>query len=110
MKARTLLELCAILLNSLKEGDKEGWFNNGLCREIDDLFEYEIITWGEREKLIYLIKTKKPTARNKFKDFYKNPLFINGRWWWELMRLEPLARQERIRFIEAVIVSLNKPA
>lgn len=109
MKVKTYRELYTILLNSLKQGNKDSWGNGGLCGECVDLFSIGIITEEEYTKLTKHLKKNRPTERNKFKAFCNHPTWLGGDWWWQWMKHEPQAREQRILFVETIIKSLPKP-
>lgn len=103
MKNRTRKQLLQIVINSLKRGRKKGWINNGICGEIEDLKDDEVISRREAEILRDLIEKYKPTQRNKFKSFTENPHFTNGAWWWTKMQESEVGREQRILFLQKII-------
>lgn len=108
MKARTYKVLYGLLLESLQKGNKENHYNNGLCGEIDNLFENKIINRKEHLKLCSHFKNNKPTSRNRYKGFYNRNGFSDAAsWWWPLMKLDNQFRKVRIEFIKEVIKNLK---
>lgn len=108
MKQRTYKQLLTILLESLKKGNKEGYFNMGLCGELENLLhKSETITLKEYYKVSNYIDNNKPTARNKYKNFFNDKDFTPDMpWWWGFMHTKAKYRNKRIKFIQALINNL----
>lgn len=103
---RTVKELFQIVIDSLKKGDKEYYYNNGICGEINDLFKYHIITFHESRLLMNVLKLNKPCG-NQYPKFYYSEDWVGGAWWWDFMHTQPKTRQIRIAFLEEVIKNLD---
>lgn len=87
-RSRSINKLLEIVINSLKEGDKLGYFNNGICGEIIDLHHGLFITHTERCILNKFLEENKPTT-----------IPHNLIWWWPIMKKDPKYRKIRIDFL-----------
>lgn len=93
-------ELLQIVIDSLRKGSKEGWYNYGICGEITDLYRNLYISSKERSRLEVLIETNKPTKTNEFKELTENEYWVGGSYYWGIMYNYPETRFLRIAYLE----------
>jgi len=104
---RELKELYGILLESLEKGDKEGWINNGVCGELDDLAGNRIITRTESIAVSGHFKTCHPSLNPLYKKFKRSKFYVNDMWWFVRMKRFKGGRNVRIRLVKEIIKNIE---
>lgn len=99
---RNIKELLQIVIDSLKDDDKPYFYNFGICGELDDLHDSNILGSDEYELLFVTIRKNKPSIiGGKFQHFTESK-YWNGQdsaFWWPQMDRCPESRQIRVDFL-----------
>lgn len=102
---RDLKLLFEILIDSLKKGWKKYYCNDGICGEIYNLRNCDIINACEAYLLDLHIRRNKPHAY-LHKEFTENVYWTGRTYWWTIMDGCPEAREIRIEFLTKLKDSL----
>lgn len=103
---KSLKTLLKLTIKSLKKGEKEGYYNYGLCGEISDMYAFEDITKEECDVVKRFIEINKPSAQKHGEFTKKSMHWINEHFWWETMQDMPETRQVRIDFLTKLLNEL----
>lgn len=95
---RSLKTLLEIVIDSLEQGDKKHYYNNGICGELKDLLRNGKIDTFEHPVVEDYIYENKP-SKFKHKEFFTNDYWDGDMYWWQLMQVKPETRQIRINFL-----------
>lgn len=102
MKAyRDISTLLQIVIDSLKLGHKENYYNYGICGEVENLKNKGIIDYYEESILLKFIHNNRPNGNNKFKKYTQSIGWVkySTTWWWKMMSDMEETRQIRIDFL-----------
>ncbi len=105
---KTLLELYIILLDHFKTiNPKDIDSTCFICNNIDELFENEVITKGERELLYNHFQGERPTEQ-KHSAFYHHDLYNKtSSVWFQTSDFGELSFSLRVQLLTNIIVDLK---
>ncbi len=106
-KKERLILIIQLMIKELKTT----YTQTGICRTFYTLMSNKDITYDEIYIVKMFININKPTKRNKYKEFTKNPYWTNFvdsySYWWTEIHIAPETKQIRIDYLTALINNIK---